>query len=233
MTPDGQPSVFDMIRVLGGQKAPHKVWERIAEVDSEVLTKCQNFKFPGRGQRSTPVVKTKEDVYYILGLLPGTVGKKYREQAAELFVAYLDNPAKLASSLVKRLNREDAAWFEARLNSKRTRYTAGDKYKEHGVHGYGFARCTNAVYEEVLGADAKTLKEEIALETNLPVKSINPRDHMTIKELNDIEFAERVAAGQLTRTSAFGNKAVEKVVRTSAKYVQQLLDGEISIPGIA
>ena len=64
----GQPSVFDMIRVLGAQKAPHKAWERLVDTHPEVLTKCQNLQFPGAGQRDTPVATTKEDAYYILGL---------------------------------------------------------------------------------------------------------------------------------------------------------------------
>ena len=42
--------VIDMIRVLGGQKAPHKFWERLAKAHPEVLTKCQHYKFPGRRQ---------------------------------------------------------------------------------------------------------------------------------------------------------------------------------------
>ena len=62
----GQPSVFDMIRVLGAQKAPHKAWERLVDTHPEVLTKCQNLQFPGAGQRETPVAKTKEDAYLAL-----------------------------------------------------------------------------------------------------------------------------------------------------------------------
>ena len=64
----GQPSVFDMIRVLGGQKNPHQPWERLCAAHPEVLTKCENLQFPGAGQRETPVATTKEDAYYILGL---------------------------------------------------------------------------------------------------------------------------------------------------------------------
>jgi hypothetical protein len=64
----GQPSVFDMIRVLGGQKNPHDAWARLVETHPEVLGKCENLQFPGPGQRETPVAKTKEDAYYILGL---------------------------------------------------------------------------------------------------------------------------------------------------------------------
>ena len=102
---EGQPSVFDMIKVLGGQKDPHRTWDRLIESHSEVPLFCRNLKFPGPGQRETPVAKDKEAAYYILGLLPGAVGKKYREDAAKVFVQALDDPAGLVERLAPRLTR--------------------------------------------------------------------------------------------------------------------------------
>ena len=45
----GQPSVFDMIRVLGGQKNPHDAWARLVETHPEVLGKCENLLFTSQG----------------------------------------------------------------------------------------------------------------------------------------------------------------------------------------
>ena len=56
-----------MIKVLGGQKNPHDTWKRLAGTYPEVLGKCENLKFPGPGQRDTPVAKDKEAAFYILG----------------------------------------------------------------------------------------------------------------------------------------------------------------------
>jgi hypothetical protein len=233
VTDQGQPSVFDMIRVLGGQKAPHKAWERLTESHPEVLTKCQHLLFPGPGQRQTPVARTKEDAYYILGLLPGAVGRRYREQAAKLFTAFLENPAALANELVDRLTKEQQEWLEARLRGMRTRDDFTLILKEMGVTGYGYGNCTNAVYIPVLGTDARGLKLRIAQDKHLPVKAVNPRDHFTVQQLGDVETAERIASGQLRRTKVYGNPGVERVVRRSAEYTRQLLDGAIDIPGIA
>jgi|GEM_PF-3165834 len=230
MTASGQASVFDIIRVLGGQKNPHQVWQRLCDAHAEVIPKCENFRFPGRGQRETPVAKTKEDVFYILGLLPGTVGRKYREEAARLFVSYLETPAQLAAEVSERLSPEQAQWLEARLNGKRTRSTLGDTLKEHRVVTEGYGRCTNAIYRPILGADAKTLKTQIAQQKQLPVQRVNPRDHMSIQQLNDLEFAERVAAGQLKARNAQGNNQAERICRTSAEYTRKLLDGDLLIP---
>lgn len=232
VTPAGQPSVFDMIKVLAGSGNPRRDWARIVKEHPEVVSKTDNLKFPGRGQRETPVVKDKEAAYYILGLLPGAAGKLYREQAAKLFVAYLENPAQLASELVERMSGDDTDWLEARLNAKRTRHTFTNELKEFGVVRDGYGRCTNAIYRPILGKDAKTMKLAVAEKTHRPIKSINPRDHMTIQELHDVESAERIAVGQLKRTNAHGNNEAERVVKASAEYTRRLLDGEITIPGL-
>lgn len=232
VTPAGQPSVFDMIKVLAGSGNPRRDWARIVKEHPEVVSKTDNLKFPGRGQRETPVVKDKEAAYYILGLLPGAAGKHYREQAAKLFVAYLENPAQLASELVERMSGEDTDWLEARLNAKRTRHTFTNELKEFGVVRDGYGRCTNAIYRPILGKDAKTMKLAVAEKTHRPVKSINPRDHMTIQELHDVESAERIAVGQLRRANVHGNNEAERVVKASAEYTRRLLDGEITIPGL-
>ena len=51
---NGCYSVFDVIRFCGC-KSQHEVWKRLCVSFPEVLTKCENFKFPGKGQRETPV----------------------------------------------------------------------------------------------------------------------------------------------------------------------------------
>jgi hypothetical protein len=81
VTNDGRFSVFDTIRVVGGKKDPYNTWIRLCEGFPEVLTKCQDLKFPGRGQKETPVADT-EGIFYIIGLLPGAAGHTYRETAA-------------------------------------------------------------------------------------------------------------------------------------------------------
>ncbi|WP_414589766.1 hypothetical protein [Scytonema sp. PCC 10023] len=80
-TEDNRFSVFDTIRVIGGKKNPHETWKRLCDDYPEVLTKYDNFQFPGAGQRLTPVADT-EGIFYIIGLLPGSVGHAYREAAA-------------------------------------------------------------------------------------------------------------------------------------------------------
>jgi hypothetical protein len=90
VTPDGRYSVFDVVEVIGGKKNPHQAWDGIATTYPEVLQKVENFKFPGKGQRLTIVTNT-EGLLYIIGLLPGAVGRTYREDAARLMLSKIDN----------------------------------------------------------------------------------------------------------------------------------------------
>jgi hypothetical protein len=107
-TDDNRFSVFDLIRVAGGQKNPREVWKRMQETYSEVLTKTDRFKFKGRGQQETPVA-TVENCLYILGLLPGACGQSYRETAANLVRRYIEGDTELGVELIKRDTKQKHA----------------------------------------------------------------------------------------------------------------------------
>lgn len=100
-TEDGCFSVYDLIRIAGGKKGERKVWERLCKDHPELVTKCHNFKFPGKGQRNTPVANL-ENCLYILGLLPGACGKSYREKAANLVRRYIEGDAELGMEIMIR-----------------------------------------------------------------------------------------------------------------------------------
>ncbi len=89
VTSDERYSVFDVVEVIGGKKNPWDAWNALSEQFPEVLGKVEDFKFPGRGQRLTPVTN-KEGLLYIIGLLPGAVGRTYREDAAKLMLSKVE-----------------------------------------------------------------------------------------------------------------------------------------------
>ena len=86
MTDDGRFSVYDIIEVIGGKKNPRDAWKALCEQYLEVVGKTDSYKFPGKGQQPTPVTD-EHGVLYIIGLLPGTVGRSYREDAAKMMIA--------------------------------------------------------------------------------------------------------------------------------------------------
>ena len=193
----GQASVFDMIKTLGGKKNPRQVYSDLVARHPEVVQKTDSFRFRGRGQQNTPVTKDKESALYILGLLPGEVGRRYREQSAKLFVRWLEDPAGLVGDLADKLTEDEKLRLEARLKGIRTRRQFTDVLKEFGVLGLGYAYCTNAIYESVLGASARGLKGRIAERKGLQSqrsKSSRSHDHYRIRGCRNCRKSGRRAA---------------------------------------
>lgn len=89
ITPDRQISVFDFIKVVGGQKKPHQTWERIYnEHKDEVSSFWDHFKFKGTGQKDTPVINV-QGMVKLLFWLPGETAKQFRSKSAETMIRYL------------------------------------------------------------------------------------------------------------------------------------------------
>ena len=80
-------SVFDFLENVAKKKNPHEVLRRLENQTPEVLTFCESFKFPGRGQHDTPIC-TLASSLKLLQLTPGEAGREARSQSAELLCRY-------------------------------------------------------------------------------------------------------------------------------------------------
>ena len=129
---NGQYSVYDIIRVIGGVKNPRQYWigdktkrstrqKGVAEQFPEVVRKCDNLKFSGRGQRLTPVCN-RQTALEIIGILPGTVGAKYRQEAAKLFLQFLDVPEEVAKRAILKLEDPEKVEEVREATNRQRRY---------------------------------------------------------------------------------------------------------------
>lgn len=218
-TPDGCCSVYDLIAVVSGQKDPFNVWKRLGKRYPEVLTFCQNFKFPGRGQRETPVADLNGWAY-ILGLLPGVMGHRYRESAASLVTRYLSADITVAEEIVERNDNEaDLERLAARIKGKKARNEHTRILMARGVKGgKEFAICTNKTYSGLYGTTAKGLRKQ----KNLPEKA-NVREHMTTGELIEVSFSENLSTRKLEKGSFQGVKECGRVNYSTAQKVAELI----------
>ena len=99
ITSDKMISVFDFIKVVGGQVNPRKTWERILnEHKEEVVLFCYTFKFPGQGQSKTPVINV-QGMVKLLFLLPGEMAKQFRSKSAEVMIRYLGGDTTLIDEI--------------------------------------------------------------------------------------------------------------------------------------
>lgn len=216
-TEDGRFSVYDVIRFCG-KKNPRDAWKSLVEQFSEVVAKTDNFKFPGKGQKDTPVA-TRENTLYIIGLLPGAFGRSYRESAAKVFLAYLDASPELAGDIIDRATPEDLRKIEKRLQGKKIRVSFTHTLQEHGVsEGWQFGACTNAIYTPLLGGSASEIKEQRGLSKE------NLRDSLDFVELAAIELAEGLAERQIKQGNVQGFRGCHEASRDAASRVKRVFE---------
>jgi hypothetical protein len=218
VTEDGRVSVFDVIKFCG-KKNPRDTWTSLCEGYPEVVGKTDNYKFDGKGQRETPVANRK-NILYIIGLLKGAIGKAYREDAANLFVAYSEASPELAGSIIDRATPEDLKKIETRLKSKKIRVSFTNVLQDHGVtQGWQFAACTNAIYQPLLGGTAKEVKEQRGLS-----KSSNLRDDLDEVEMASVMLAEAVAAKKVKSENIQGFVGCRDASADAANRLSQYLN---------
>jgi hypothetical protein len=89
ITPNKQISVFDFIKVVGGQLNSKDTWKDIEKkYKKEVVGFSDYFKFKGQGQKRTPVINV-QGMVKLLFLLPGETAKQFRSKSAEVMIRYL------------------------------------------------------------------------------------------------------------------------------------------------
>lgn len=147
-------SVHDFIQIVGGQKNPWEVWKRLCDKYSELLTVCEEYKFPGtRGgaARKTPATN-REGIIQIAQLLPGEFGAKFRAEAAKIITQGIILRKQLTSVLA-----------------------------EHGVNKDGYRLVTNAIYIGLLGKPASALRKEMGLANGENIRPhLNPAQWMSL-----------------------------------------------------
>ena len=99
ITPDKMISVFDFIKVVGGQVQPRKTWTDISKNHKEeVVTFCNYFHFDGQGQKATPVINV-QGMVKLLFWLPGEMAKQFRSKSAEVMIRYLGGDQSLIDEI--------------------------------------------------------------------------------------------------------------------------------------
>jgi hypothetical protein len=123
-TEDGKASVLDLIRNATTGRSERSIWKRLKAENPELLALTDRVAFcDATGQvnssRSTDVVDL-EGWLQILALLPGAVGKKYREKAADLVVRVWRGDADLGLAIMMRDTDK------TRLDRAKARMRVGD-----------------------------------------------------------------------------------------------------------
>lgn len=228
-TGDGRFSIYDVLVAFGvcGVKDCRNVFKRICDKYSEVLTFSENFKFPGRGQRETPI-STEEGMYEILMLCPGKRGAEFRAWAAKIVQERRQEESDGELAYARGRDRAIRVWrrngltdrdIAARIKGIEQRHLYTDTLKAHGVSNLGYAKCTNAIYMELFDGTASELKEQ----RGIP-KRQSLRDTFDYLESAANLFAESKASRDIESRGLEGNSQCEEATRKAARAVRKALD---------
>lgn len=186
LSDDGRISVFDLIKVVGGQKNPRDVWKRLctkATADyPEAMNYCDYLQFPGAGQRLTPVI-SKKGALILLGLLPGEVGSKYREDAATLMLAYIEEPEELARLAIDKISdHKKLELLEGHIESRK------DELDIHPLWGLKAAKADISYVAKIQHKNTQILNFTVPVELVQKFKAcLLPGENMSTALLGSLE----------------------------------------------
>lgn len=139
-------------------------------------------------------------------------------QVNEVYARFKKADVTLAANIAERASPEKQEWLAKRTAGIVARKSLTSTLAAHGVHGKGYADCTNAVYRNVLGGK----KSEIVTRRNLD-KDANLRDHMDVEQLIATAMSEVVARKRIVRHNARGNEHCVAECMSAAASVMQLM----------
>ena len=117
----------------------------------------------------------------------------------------------------KRQGKSDE-WVEARLKGITTRKKFTGILQGHGVRGPGFAKCTNAIYEPMLGNKAAVIREEMGLKPKA-----NIRDHIGNVENIGVMLAEALAGEKIEDRNYHGDDKCASACTVSSYTVAKAI----------
>ena len=153
-------------------------------------------------------------------LLPKSeLGRKLRLAAIQNLLRYYDADITLADSIVQRNdNPKDLEWISKRVQGKVVRNTFTSTCGRHGVHGRGYADCTNAIYTPLFGGGADVVRAKHGL-----TEKQSTRDNMTMPELTAVQFAEIQASDLINRKDIKGNEACSNAALQASTVVREAI----------
>ena len=234
----GQFSIFDVLSafvkptVRNGKQAedinPRQVYKSITERNPEVVQFCDNFKFPGKGQRETPVAD-EEGIYQILMLCPGKRGAEFRAWAAKIVRERREEESNPELAYSRGRQRAINVWknqgksddeITLQLKGIEARCHLTDTLKSHGVtEGWQYGAITNEIYLELFGQKASELKSDRGL-----AKSDRLRDSFSRVESAANLLAEVLASEDISNNGLNGFNPCRDATKSAAQKVKRVFE---------
>lgn len=212
VAPSGKVSVFDVIAAVTGDTNPRRAWADLAKRHPEVVPKTYNFRFPGKGQRVTPVTD-RQGFAYICLLLAGQRAAEYRKHAAQLIERYLDGDVTLAAEIVDRQeDPEKLAWLRDRIEGKVVNRLLNGAIHQHGGTCYASVARLNA--QAATGFFPREIREKRGVRET--------RDGLDLHELAALRYAESLETRAIEVQNAQGDGPILGIVEAVTRDVEAM-----------
>lgn len=149
----------------------------------------------------------------------GYLSPKLEVEMKEVWLRYRAGDVALADDILQRATEEQNEWAGVRALGRAKRQEFTKTLSTHGVDGYGFATCTDAIYKAMLDGTAKQLK--VARE--LPAKA-NLRDNLSRDDLVFVMAAEVMARRRIEDENPWGNSPCANATRRSAERLRAAIE---------
>ncbi|ODM47417.1 hypothetical protein A9320_22385 [Ruegeria sp. PBVC088] len=199
--PSTNPLIIATYERVTGKSRKSKI--RISEVYKVV---------PGMGTWAHPI---------LAAAYAGYLKPELEVEMKEVWLRYKSADATLADDILDRATDEENEWAATRALGRVKRFEYTKALDEHGVEGFGYANCTNAVYKQLFDATAKKLKQQ----KGLPSKA-NLRNAMSKDELVFVMMAETLAKGRIEEEAPQGNGPCAAATKRSAAHVRRAIDAD-------
>lgn len=224
---EGFVSLNDIHRAAGFKttKRPYD-WQRNPSTNPLIIATYERVTGKSRkGYRMSDVYRpTAEGTWahpILAAAYAGYLRPELEVEMKEVWLRFKASDATLADEILERATDEENEWAASRAMGRVKRNEFTKTLDAHGVDGFGFASCTNAVYGQLFDATAKKLREE----RGLP-KSASLRDAMSKDELVFVMMAETLAKGRIVEESPFGTAPCAQATKRSASFVRQAIDSD-------
>lgn len=218
-TDDGLYSVFDAIRFIAQKKNEHMVWKRIQGNHPEILTNVKTSKFPGAGQKLTPVAD-KATIVEIISLLPGKIGGETRRAAIELLLKYIEAPEELAKQAISKITDVDK--LKGVLEVAHAKYInvyhplMGEIKHREGLSPTTYQYVNSINTRACMGAEPSIIKAKRGGKT--------AREHATAEELSRLAVLQEAQCAGLRKQDAQGHSDISRITQNAADEFQQFLE---------
>lgn len=145
---------------------------------------------------------------------------KLAVEVKEIWLRYAKGDPTLADEILQRASSAANEWAGARALARVKRLEYTDTLRNHGVTGpTGYINCTDAVYEQILGAPSWKVRRE----RGLPARS-NLRDNLTTTELTFVTASECLARDRIQEEESRGNLECTVASGRSAFFIRRAIE---------